>query len=70
MENGELEQIQPKIIGVWVGTNHHRHTVEQVTGGIKTIVQLVKQQQPQARVFGAGLVSQGQYPNPLHEKNW
>lgn len=35
---------------VWVGTNNHGHTAEQVAGGIKAIVQLVNQRQPQARV--------------------
>lgn len=40
----------PQIVVVWVGTNNHGHTAEQVTGGIKAIVQLVNQRQPQARV--------------------
>lgn len=40
----------PQIVVVWVGTNNHDHTAEQVTGGIKAIVQLVNQRQPQARV--------------------
>lgn len=50
LENGELEHIRPKIVVVWVGTNNHGHTAEQVTGGIKAIVDLVNQRQPQARV--------------------
>ncbi|KAF6078929.1 platelet activating factor acetylhydrolase 1b catalytic subunit 3 [Phyllostomus discolor] len=50
LENGELEHIRPKIVVVWVGTNNHGHTAEQVAGGIKAIVQLVNQRQPQARV--------------------
>ncbi|EDL24279.1 platelet-activating factor acetylhydrolase IB subunit alpha1 isoform b [Mus musculus] len=50
LENGELEHIRPKIVVVWVGTNNHSHTAEQVTGGIKAIVQLVNKLQPQARV--------------------
>lgn len=40
----------PQIVVVWVGTNNHGHTAEQVTGGIKAIVHLVNQRQPQARV--------------------
>lgn len=40
----------PQIVVVWVGTNNHGHTAEQVTGGIKAIVQLVNKLQPQARV--------------------
>uniref|UniRef100_A0A673VFZ6 Platelet-activating factor acetylhydrolase IB subunit alpha1 n=2 Tax=Suricata suricatta TaxID=37032 RepID=A0A673VFZ6_SURSU len=69
LENGELEHIRPKIVVVWVGTNNHGHTAEQVTGGIKAIVQLVNQRQPQARVVVLGLLPRGQHPNPLREKN-
>uniref|UniRef100_A0A8C9CK60 Platelet-activating factor acetylhydrolase IB subunit alpha1 n=1 Tax=Phocoena sinus TaxID=42100 RepID=A0A8C9CK60_PHOSS len=65
LENGELEHIRPKIVVVWVGTNNHGHTAEQVTGGIKAIVQLVNQRQPQARVVVLGLLPRGQHPNPL-----
>ncbi|KAG8507047.1 Platelet-activating factor acetylhydrolase IB subunit gamma [Galemys pyrenaicus] len=69
LENGELEHIRPKIVVVWVGTNNHGHTAEQVTGGIKAIVHLVNQRQPQARVVVLGLLPRGQHPNPLREKN-
>ncbi|XP_011839499.1 PREDICTED: platelet-activating factor acetylhydrolase IB subunit gamma [Mandrillus leucophaeus] len=69
LENGELEHIRPKIVVVWVGTNNHGHTAEQVTGGIKAIVQLVNERQPQARVVVLGLLPRGQHPNPLREKN-
>jgi len=45
-----LHPLFPQIVVVWVGTNNHGHTAEQVTGGIKAIVQLVNERQPQARV--------------------
>ncbi|XP_026337992.1 platelet-activating factor acetylhydrolase IB subunit alpha1 isoform X2 [Ursus americanus] len=60
---------QCEIVVVWVGTNNHGHTAEQVTGGIKAIVELVNQRQPQARVVVLGLLPRGQHPNPLREKN-
>ena len=56
LENGELEHIRPQIVVVCLGTNNHSHTAEQVTGGIKAIVQL-------------GLLPRGQHPNPLRENN-
>ncbi|XP_006103651.1 platelet-activating factor acetylhydrolase IB subunit gamma [Myotis lucifugus] len=62
-------EFQCKIVVVWVGTNNHGHTAEQVAGGIKAIVQLVNQRQPQARVVVLGLLPRGQHPNPLREKN-
>ncbi|XP_068945056.1 platelet-activating factor acetylhydrolase IB subunit alpha1 isoform X2 [Petaurus breviceps papuanus] len=69
LENGELEHIRPKIVVVWVGTNNHGHTAEQVTAGIEAIVGLVNQRQPQARVVVLALLPRGQHPNPLREKN-
>lgn len=45
-----LSCLSPQIVVVWVGTNNHGHTAEQVTGGITAIVHLVNQRQPQARV--------------------
>lgn len=42
--------LSSQIVVVWVGTNNHGHTAEQVAGGIQAIVQLVNERQPQARV--------------------
>ncbi|XP_051845455.1 platelet-activating factor acetylhydrolase IB subunit alpha1 isoform X2 [Antechinus flavipes] len=69
LENGELEHIRPKIVVVWVGTNNHGHTAEQVAAGIEAIVGLVNQRQPQARVVVLALLPRGQHPNPLRDKN-
>ncbi|XP_038238693.1 platelet-activating factor acetylhydrolase IB subunit alpha1 [Dermochelys coriacea] len=69
LQQGELQHIRPKIVVVWVGTNNHGHTAEQVVGGIEAIVRLLQQQQPQARVVVLGLLPRGQGPNPLRERN-
>ncbi|KAJ7304019.1 hypothetical protein JRQ81_011538 [Phrynocephalus forsythii] len=69
LQNGELQHIRPKIVVVWVGTNNHGHTPEQVAGGVEAIVRLISQQQPQARVVVLGLLPRGKNPNPLREKN-
>uniref|UniRef100_A0A4X2KKT9 Platelet-activating factor acetylhydrolase IB subunit alpha1 n=1 Tax=Vombatus ursinus TaxID=29139 RepID=A0A4X2KKT9_VOMUR len=58
-----------QIVVVWVGTNNHGHTAEQVAAGIEAIVGLVNQRQPQARVVVLALLPRGQHPNPLREKN-
>ncbi|XP_059813331.1 platelet-activating factor acetylhydrolase IB subunit alpha2-like [Hypanus sabinus] len=69
LENGELENIKPKVIVLWVGTNNHEHTAEEVVGGIEAIVQLINTQQPQAKVVVLSLLPRGEKPNPLREKN-
>ncbi|XP_030398983.1 platelet-activating factor acetylhydrolase IB subunit gamma [Gopherus evgoodei] len=69
LQQGEMQHIWPKIVVVWVGTNNHGHTAEQVAGGIEAIVRLLQEQQPQARVVVLGLLPRGQGPNPLRERN-
>ena len=36
---------------MWVGTNNHDNTAEEVAGGIEAIVRLINAQQPQAKVI-------------------
>ncbi|XP_015264888.1 PREDICTED: platelet-activating factor acetylhydrolase IB subunit gamma isoform X2 [Gekko japonicus] len=69
LQDGELQHIRPKIVVVWVGTNNHGHTAEQVAAGVEAIVHLINQQQPQARVVVLGLLPRGKNPNPLRERN-
>ncbi|KAG8143468.1 hypothetical protein E2320_000694 [Naja naja] len=60
---------QFEIVVLWVGTNNHGHTAEQVAAGIESIVRVINQQQPQARVVVLGLLPRGKNPNALREKN-
>ncbi|XP_064425695.1 platelet-activating factor acetylhydrolase IB subunit alpha1 [Latimeria chalumnae] len=69
LQNGELAHINPKILVLWVGTNNHEHTAEQVAGGIESIVHLINERQPQAKVVVLGLLPRGKNPNLLREKN-
>ncbi|KAM9781582.1 platelet-activating factor acetylhydrolase IB subunit beta [Syngnathus typhle] len=69
LQNGELENIRPKVVVVWVGTNNHEHTAEQVAGGILSIAKLLTSRLPKAKVVVLGLLPRGERPNPLREKN-
>ncbi|XP_062844449.1 platelet-activating factor acetylhydrolase IB subunit beta [Trichomycterus rosablanca] len=69
MQNGELENIRPRVVVLWVGTNNHEHTAEQVAGGILAIVQLLLSRLPKAKIVVLGLLPRGEFPNPLREKN-
>ncbi|XP_077985572.1 platelet-activating factor acetylhydrolase IB subunit alpha1-like [Glandiceps talaboti] len=68
IENGEIDDIKPKLVVVQVGTNNHGHTAEQVVGGIKAIVESITNKQPQAQLFLMGIPPRGLNPNPLREK--
>ncbi|KAF4073355.1 hypothetical protein AMELA_G00257970 [Ameiurus melas] len=69
LQNGELENIRPRVVVLWVGTNNHEHTAEQVAGGIVTIVQLLISRLPKVKIVVLGLLPRGEFPNPLREKN-
>ncbi|XP_072877417.1 platelet-activating factor acetylhydrolase IB subunit alpha2 isoform X3 [Chlorocebus sabaeus] len=60
---------QYEVIVVWVGTNNHENTAEEVAGGIEAIVQLINTRQPQAKIIVLGLLPRGEKPNPLRQKN-
>ncbi|KAM4545345.1 platelet-activating factor acetylhydrolase IB subunit alpha2 isoform 1-T2 [Odontesthes bonariensis] len=69
LQNGELENIRPKVVVLWVGTNNHEHTAEQVAGGILAIAQLLTNRLPKAKIVVVGVLPRGERPNPLREKN-
>uniref|UniRef100_A0A8D0AS40 Platelet-activating factor acetylhydrolase IB subunit alpha2 n=1 Tax=Sander lucioperca TaxID=283035 RepID=A0A8D0AS40_SANLU len=69
LQNGELENICPKVVVLWVGTNNYEHTAEQVAGGILAIAQLLTSRLPKAKIVVLGLLPRGERPNPLREKN-
>ncbi|TRY57361.1 hypothetical protein DNTS_024947, partial [Danionella cerebrum] len=62
LQNGELENIRPKVVVLWVGTNNHEHTADQVAGGILAITQLLLSRLPKSKMIVL-------FPNPLREKN-
>ncbi|KAJ8388826.1 hypothetical protein AAFF_G00125820 [Aldrovandia affinis] len=69
LSNGELDHINPKVVVLWVGTNNHDHTPEQICGGITAIVRLINSKLPCARTLILGVLPRGKSPNPLREKN-
>jgi len=69
LENGELENLSPKIIVVLVGTNNHGDTPSEIAEGLKAICTVLRDQQPQAFVVLLSLLPRGHMPNPLRERN-
>ncbi|KAK0139787.1 Platelet-activating factor acetylhydrolase IB subunit gamma [Merluccius polli] len=69
LSNGELDNISPKVVVLWVGTNNQGHTAEQICGGILAIVQVIKNKLPLARTLVLGVLPRGKMPNPLRERN-
>jgi len=68
IQNGELENLAPKVVVLLIGTNNHGHTAEEVVGGIVEIVRVIQQKQPDTHVIVMGIPPRGENPNPLREK--
>uniref|UniRef100_A0A4W4ESK4 Platelet-activating factor acetylhydrolase IB subunit alpha2 n=1 Tax=Electrophorus electricus TaxID=8005 RepID=A0A4W4ESK4_ELEEL len=66
LQNGELQNIRPTVVVVWVGTNNYQHTAEQE---VMAIVQVLVNQLPRTKVIVLGLLPHGKRQNPLWEKN-
>ncbi|XP_023345414.1 platelet-activating factor acetylhydrolase IB subunit gamma [Eurytemora carolleeae] len=69
LENGELENISPKIVVVLVGTNNHGDTPEQIAEGLKVICTVIRDRQPQSFVLLLSLLPRGHQPNSLRDRN-
>ncbi|KAM9798585.1 platelet-activating factor acetylhydrolase IB subunit gamma [Neosynchiropus ocellatus] len=69
LSNGELDNISPKVVVLWVGTNNHGHNAEQICGGIMEIVRVIKNKLPHAHTVVLGVLPRGKAPNPLRERN-
>lgn len=63
LQNGELEGYKAKAFVVMIGTNNLKgNSPVEIAQGIKTIVDLIRQKQPQAKVLLLGIFPRG--PNP------
>ncbi|XP_028834954.1 platelet-activating factor acetylhydrolase IB subunit gamma isoform X1 [Denticeps clupeoides] len=69
LTNGELEYISPKVVVLWVGTNNHGHSPEDICGGIIAIVHLIHTKLPHTHCLVLGLLPRGKSPNRLRERN-
>ncbi|XP_076008744.1 platelet-activating factor acetylhydrolase IB subunit gamma [Genypterus blacodes] len=69
LSNGELDNISPKVVVLWVGTNNHGHTAVQICGGIMAIVQIIKNKLPHSRTLVLSILPRGKLPNPVRERN-
>ncbi|KAK2705654.1 platelet-activating factor acetylhydrolase IB subunit alpha1-like [Artemia franciscana] len=69
VENGELDNVNPKAVVLLVGTNNVKHGPKDVANGILKITLSIQRKLPSATIFVLSLLPRGKYPNPLREKN-
>ncbi|XP_055390104.1 platelet-activating factor acetylhydrolase IB subunit beta homolog [Condylostylus longicornis] len=69
IENGELDNVKPKIIVLHVGTNNIQNTAQEIVEGICKIVQAIREKHSAAYIVLPTLLPRGQQPNNLRQKN-
>ncbi|KAL1110419.1 hypothetical protein AAG570_007950, partial [Ranatra chinensis] len=69
IQNGELDNIEPKVVVLLVGTNNYGSSPEEIADGIREIVIAIRQHLPNAYIVVIELLPRGQYPNPLRDRN-
>jgi len=69
LENGELDNLSPKVVVLGVGQNNYGDNPEVIADGIGAICNLVRSKQPQAFLILLTLHPVGQQPCPIRERN-
>lgn len=60
LDHGELEGIAPKVIVLMIGTNNSAsQSAEEIAAGVRQILGLIKQKQPQAKTLLLGVFPRG-----------
>ncbi|KAH8275037.1 hypothetical protein KR026_010955 [Drosophila bipectinata] len=69
IENGVLDNVNPKIVVLHVGTNNIENSAREVAEGVLENVSKIREKLPLAYIILPSLLPRGQQPNKLREKN-
>lgn len=72
VRHNELDGYSPKLAVVMIGTNNSNgddHTAEEIAEGIKAVVSLMREKQPNMKILLLAIFPRGETPNPQREKN-
>ncbi|KAH1024104.1 platelet-activating factor acetylhydrolase IB subunit beta homolog isoform X1 [Dendroctonus ponderosae] len=68
VQNGELDNVKPKVIVLHVGTNNYNNSAEEIKDGILSIIQAIRDRHPDVYIVLPTLLPRGQNPNALRDK--
>ncbi len=76
VENGELENIHPKVVVLLIGTNNSgyedngqpRNTTPEIIEGISNLVRQIQARLPQTKILLLGLFPRGEKTDPIREQ--
>ncbi|XP_066253948.1 platelet-activating factor acetylhydrolase IB subunit beta homolog [Euwallacea similis] len=68
VQNGELDNVKPKVILLHVGTNNYKNTAEEIVEGILEIINAIRERHHDVYIVVPTLLPRGQNPNAIREK--
>ncbi|CAG9835224.1 unnamed protein product [Diabrotica balteata] len=68
IQNGELDNVKPKVIILHVGTNNLSNTPEEIRDGLMELIEIIRKKHPNVYIVVPTLLPRGQNPNPVREK--
>lgn len=69
LQNGELDNVRPKVIVLHVGTNNISDSAEEVAEGLLEIVKTIRSKLSEVYIVIPTLLPRGHQPNTLRDKN-
>ncbi|XP_063700706.1 platelet-activating factor acetylhydrolase IB subunit beta homolog [Culicoides brevitarsis] len=69
VENGTLDNVNPKVVVLHVGTLNTQHSVDQIVEGIDLIISRIRNKLPNTYIVFPSLLPRGHTKNKLREKN-
>lgn len=71
LQNGEFDDIKPKVVMLMIGTNNSNgndNTAEEIADGVKAIVKEIHTRSPETKVLLLAVFPRGEKPNAQREK--
>jgi lysophospholipase L1-like esterase len=76
VENGELENIHPKVVVMLIGTNNHgyedngqpRNLTPEIIAGVSNLVRQIQVRLPQTKILLLGVFPRGEKTDPVREQ--
>ncbi|KAG5896895.1 hypothetical protein JTB14_033533 [Gonioctena quinquepunctata] len=68
IQNGELDNVKPRVIVLHVGTNNHSNTPEEIGDGIIELIDIIREKHSDVYIVVPTLLPRGQHPNAVREK--
>lgn len=71
LQNGEFDDIKPKLVMLMIGTNNSNrddNTAEEIAEGVTAIVKEIHKRSPKTKVLLLAIFPRGEKPNPQREK--